>query len=270
MILKMIRRFSLMVMTFISLSGCVSHLSKKQCLTINWNHVGLQDGTQGKVQRSLKKSIKDCAVYKLKVDVTGYQLGWRAGTVQFCQPQNAYKLGVAGATYAPVCPVNLATAFARSWHAGLRIYCVPKSGYQRGLKGGALPTFCAKDLAPAFAQAYSKGHVIYQQLSQLRSQLSSVNDDISSAQSTLDYDESSINSDYQTISNIKDNLQYETDDAAKANDYQLLSQANDDIDTQHQDIDSQQSELGGDNQRKLQLQSRINDIEAHSAYKPSV
>lgn len=170
----------------LSMSACVSHLSKEQCQTINWRERGYNDGAAGQYKHNLSKEIADCAKFQLNVDVTAYTKGWRSGVRDFCQPSRAYQLGVDGQTYNAVCPSDLSTTFSRSWKKGLRKYCVPQTGYSLGRSGRAMPTFCAPDQLVRFRNAYEDGRRIYGVIASMQQEVDRLNSQISDLKFSID------------------------------------------------------------------------------------
>ena len=57
------------------LTGCIPHLNKQQCETMDWHQVGFTDGSQGKSQRDLSPDIQDCAKFQLTVNTKEYARG---------------------------------------------------------------------------------------------------------------------------------------------------------------------------------------------------
>lgn len=159
------------LLTFTVLSACGSHLTSEQCTTMNWNKMGMQDGQIGQSKRSLIKEIDDCAKYNIDVDVENYNRGYEAGVRGYCQPTNAYQLGVQGKYYNPVCPSDLQPAFESKWREGLRLYCVPQTAFNLGRQGLGMPDFCALDQLNAFRNNYQRGFQIYQRVSNIELQI---------------------------------------------------------------------------------------------------
>jgi len=182
-----------LVIAAASLSGCMAHLTKQQCSTINWYQRGFDDGSQGKYQRNLSRDIQDCAKFNLTVKTKQYAKGWRAGTRQYCQPNTAYQLGANGRSYPHVCPSDLTTQFNRAWRRGLRRYCIPSTGYNLGRTGKPFPTFCGASQVVSFRNAYQSGYRRYQATRNVRSQIDNTNRQISSVRNNLQGKRNKIN-----------------------------------------------------------------------------
>lgn len=169
-----------------ALVACVPHLNEQQCKSISWYQIGVEDGSHGKFQRDLTRAISDCSKFNLSVNTADYSKGWHAGTMQFCQPNRAYQLGISGQTFNHVCPASVSASFNRSWRRGLRVFCVPAKGYDLGRHGEPKPNFCAPDLAPNFDRSYQAGFLRFQKTRDLESQLEHMNGEIKETQAALD------------------------------------------------------------------------------------
>lgn len=179
--IKLVARASFLLGGGFLLAGCVPHLTQDQCETINWYQMGQNDGLQGQFQRSLQRDIKDCAKFKIEVKTNRYHKGWLAGTREFCKPATAYRMGVDGQTYHPICPSDLADSFERSWRRGLRKYCIPSTGYNLGRSGKAYPNFCSPNQVVRFRNAYDSGRRIYSAIESIQSEINNTNGDMYSA-----------------------------------------------------------------------------------------
>jgi hypothetical protein len=84
-------------------SGCAS-LSKDECLSADWQDIGVRDGANGQPEEYLIQHSTACA----KVGVTPDRERWLAGRDQglerFCTPQRAYQIGENGSGFdAAIC-----------------------------------------------------------------------------------------------------------------------------------------------------------------------
>ena len=78
-----------------ALSGCAS-LSKSECLSADWQDIGIRDGANGQPEEYLLQHSTACA----KVGVAPDRERWLAGRAQgldrFCTPERAYQIGENG------------------------------------------------------------------------------------------------------------------------------------------------------------------------------
>ncbi|MCK4870721.1 MAG: DUF2799 domain-containing protein [Gammaproteobacteria bacterium] len=151
------------------LGGCVAHLNRQQCLTMNWYQQGFNDGTAGQPQRDLTMSIQDCAKFKLTVNAAQYKSGWRAGTQIFCTPtyQVGKNDGQQGRTMSgimtrqPYCQsvgMRLNTVqYHRGLLAGLARFCTYSDGFNIGSQGHQAPNVCPGRMRIKFMQGWRSG-----------------------------------------------------------------------------------------------------------------
>lgn len=102
-------------------SGCAT-LDKDECLHADWRLIGFQDGVAGKSATAVDNYRKDCASHSVVPDLDAYQAGRKEGLLQYCQPDNGYRLGAAGHGYSPVCPVTAGADFRAAYNEGREIY----------------------------------------------------------------------------------------------------------------------------------------------------
>jgi Protein of unknown function (DUF2799) len=95
------------------LSACES-LTPAECATADWRQLGLQDGTKGSTDRAADY-YDACTKAGFKVDVATYRAGRNAGLQGYCRADNAVSEGLAGRSYAGVCPPALDANF-RTFH----------------------------------------------------------------------------------------------------------------------------------------------------------
>ena len=91
------------------LAGCES-LSPAECATANWRDLGLQDGARGSPDRSASY-FESCSKVNIAVDVNSYRASRAEGLQSYCRPANALNEGLAGRSYAGVCPPPLDQSF---------------------------------------------------------------------------------------------------------------------------------------------------------------
>ena len=101
--------------------GCAT-LDKDECLVADWRLIGFQDGAAGKSATAMDDYRKDCARYSVVPDLDSYQAGRSEGLLQYCQPDNGYRLGETGHAYSPVCPPESGAAFRAAYNEGREIY----------------------------------------------------------------------------------------------------------------------------------------------------
>src|SRR3954468_8807040 len=78
-----------------SLSGCAS-LSKSECLSADWEDIGIRDGANGQPEEYLIQHAKACAKVNVIPDRGAWQHGRERGLARYCVPQRAYSAGEYG------------------------------------------------------------------------------------------------------------------------------------------------------------------------------
>jgi len=78
-----------------SLGGCAS-LSKSECLSANWEDVGVRDGADGRPEEYLIQHSKACAKVNVVPDRGAWLHGREQGLDRFCVPYRAYQIGENG------------------------------------------------------------------------------------------------------------------------------------------------------------------------------
>jgi hypothetical protein len=90
-------------------TGCAT-ISEEQCRLGDWYQVGLADGQTGKKNMAADYN-KDCAEYKVSVDVEKYNTGRETGLRSYCSYENGVLMGEQGSSYENVCPADLSKEF---------------------------------------------------------------------------------------------------------------------------------------------------------------
>jgi hypothetical protein len=105
------------------LSGC-STLNEKECRTANWYQIGIHDGQFGEKSDLLEKHRAACQKYAIQAQDSEYVAGREQGLKQYCDLNNAFRLGLNGSGYKGTCPNEIDLKFARYNNAALEIYTI--------------------------------------------------------------------------------------------------------------------------------------------------
>jgi len=103
------------------LSGC-STLSEQECRSADWYQLGVKDGQQGEPANLLDDHRESCKSYGIRPNESRYLAGRETGLEQYCQPGNAFRLGLNGEGYKGTCPLGADAAFRRNNTAALEVY----------------------------------------------------------------------------------------------------------------------------------------------------
>jgi hypothetical protein len=109
----------------LALAGCGPSKEEKQsaeCLTADWYAIGYEDGSRGVAPEYFSKHRKTCALYGVTADLTAWLAGRDEGLLNYCKPQNGYRLGSNGYRYENVCPPNLEGPFVDAHTDGFGLY----------------------------------------------------------------------------------------------------------------------------------------------------
>ena len=74
------------------LTGCAS-LSKDECLSANWEDIGVRDGANGQPEEYLIQHSTACAKVNVAPDRGAWLHGRERGLERFCVPQRMYNIG---------------------------------------------------------------------------------------------------------------------------------------------------------------------------------
>lgn len=88
-------RISIPLTLLALLSGCAS-LSKSDCLSANWEDVGIRDGADGRAEEYLLEHAKACSKVAVVPDRGAWLHGREQGLERFCVPYRAYRIGEYG------------------------------------------------------------------------------------------------------------------------------------------------------------------------------
>ncbi len=83
-----------------SLGGCAS-VSKSECLSANWEDIGIRDGANGRPEEYLIQHSKACAKVAVVPDRGAWNKGREQGLERFCVPYRAYQIGEYGGGFDP-------------------------------------------------------------------------------------------------------------------------------------------------------------------------
>lgn len=103
------------------LNGCAT-LNKEECLTVDWQTVGYEDGAAGRSGDRIARHRKACAKHGVSPDLTAYQRGRDQGLREYCVPSNGFRLGESGNGYGGICPADLEERFVDAYDAGRHLY----------------------------------------------------------------------------------------------------------------------------------------------------
>lgn len=102
-------------------SGCET-MSADECKFANWHDIGMRDGLDGKPLSLFSERSKDCSKAGSRVDSGIYMAARDQGLQSYCRIENAAPLGLAGKSYAGVCPARIDHEFRRRYQTGYAVH----------------------------------------------------------------------------------------------------------------------------------------------------
>lgn len=105
----------------ITLSSCAT-LNESECISADWEIIGLEDGSLGRATSYIGQHRQACASYNVTPNLQAYLRGHEKGTRNFCTTQNGFQQGLQGRTNNNTCPADLVRGFDQEYQRGLRIY----------------------------------------------------------------------------------------------------------------------------------------------------
>ena len=103
------------------LPACAT-MDRDECLTVDWQTVGYEDGAAGRSGDRIAKHRKACAKHGVTPDLQAYQSGRERGLREYCRPLTGYRLGERGGDNPGFCPADLAPAFDAAWRDGSELH----------------------------------------------------------------------------------------------------------------------------------------------------
>ena len=93
-----------------------------QCSVADWRQIGFQDGSNGRPPEVFVDRQQACVIAGYGADQNAYMAGRREGLWNWCRPDRAFQLGLAGNGYGGQCPPELDGAFRDAHADGSRAY----------------------------------------------------------------------------------------------------------------------------------------------------
>jgi Protein of unknown function (DUF2799) len=110
------------VLMLVVLAGGCATIREDQCAKTDWHELGMKDGRAGYAADRLVDHRKACARVQVEPDELRYLQGRKAGIAEYCQPDNAFRDGLAGHEYHGVCDA----VFARNHRAAYNVAMIRK------------------------------------------------------------------------------------------------------------------------------------------------
>lgn len=121
------KQLSLIALICATLLSACATLSRNECVTADWQTIGLEDGSKGYPVNRIGDHRKACAEHGVTPDLESYQTGHANGLRLYCVPRNGYQVGKRGGSDAGLCPTDLQGAFSAALSSGQEIYQAEKA-----------------------------------------------------------------------------------------------------------------------------------------------
>lgn len=115
--------FGASLLVLVLLSGC-SGLSESDCMALDWQQIGLEDGQNGRDVSEANRFQEGCEKHGIEVDLDAYETAHNEGLRTFCRADNGFETGKSGYQYTGICPTDLAGDFLQEYEIGVRFYYV--------------------------------------------------------------------------------------------------------------------------------------------------
>ncbi|MFK5954268.1 MAG: DUF2799 domain-containing protein [Desulfobacterium sp.] len=104
-------------------NGCAT-MSASECQNADWETIGFEDGSKGRLPSHVGKHRKACAKHNITPNLGFYLKGHAQGVKLFCTESNGIIIGKKGTSYNGVCPAELSERFLNGYHIGKQFYAV--------------------------------------------------------------------------------------------------------------------------------------------------
>ncbi len=230
---------SLILSISIVLSGCAA-MSKKECLTADWQAIGYEQGAQGHNASGFERFRKSCAKHTVTADFNHFLSGHNKGLAHYCTFDNGLALGQKGKTYNTVCPRQTYPSFDEGYRAGIYQYCDYNTGYEKGLGGYDADTTCPAHTFTSYARGYKKGtekHAVQERIDYLASDLRQIELELEQLKKDIQKTEGILIGENTTAAERKsaldDNRRYKQRYHALDNDYHDLEEEIEDYEREY-------------------------------------
>ncbi len=115
--------WAIAMISLLSINGCAT-MNASECQTADWEMIGFEDGSKGRLTSYLGNHRKACATHGITPDLTRYLKGHSRGVERFCTETSRFLNGKKGIAYNGVCPPGLSDPFLRGYHIGEQFYAV--------------------------------------------------------------------------------------------------------------------------------------------------
>jgi hypothetical protein len=120
----MLFKNAIIISLSVFLFSCAASYAKKDVANGDWAALGAGDAQRGMPKKSIKQITKLNEKYGLvEANYSQYESEYNKGLIEFCNVENAFKLGLSGHSYQRVCD-DMADGdeFYKKWDIGRRAF----------------------------------------------------------------------------------------------------------------------------------------------------
>jgi len=116
-------RILLLALILLIPGGCAT-MNQSECLTADWQMIGIEDGSYGRPLSYIGNHRKSCAEYGVTPDMMRYEEGHAQGVRRFCTYRKGFQLGQKGKAFHEICPPDLVDKFRIGYQRGREIHAM--------------------------------------------------------------------------------------------------------------------------------------------------
>ena len=109
---------AIILLFVICLASCAT-TNQQDCLSHEWQTVGLEDASQGLGSDRFDSRAKACTSEGFSIDKAPYDKGYAQGLIQYCRADTGMEQGTKALDYRGICPAHLEPDFLSGYIEGL-------------------------------------------------------------------------------------------------------------------------------------------------------
>lgn len=161
------KRILILSIAIIATTGC-SLMSKKDCLTSDWEKLGFDAASSGKSSEQFNHLAQACEKYNIAANQVNFKKGYDNGLVTYCTFDSGLKRGSKGKSFKTMCDPERFSQYKKGFLAGVDQHCKYLQGYNDISNGIKANKLCPKSLYPRYVEGHNLGKTQYLNLRKLR------------------------------------------------------------------------------------------------------
>jgi hypothetical protein len=153
----------ILILVAVTISGCASYFTRKQCERTNWFEYGQKVAETGQNLEN-DQFILDCRKAEAQISDSALDQGFKKGREVYCHPDGAFLTGKKGEVFSTtMCDGYRVKELIAKYKAGVTEYCDEENGEPVGASGQVYKKVCPKNLETGFLKGYKLGRKKYLQ-----------------------------------------------------------------------------------------------------------